>query len=95
MVRTCDLWHGHPCHLSKQVLSLLAQSLDFNLVKKANELCDVYFHSTSHLSQSEIKASTVFEVVYHNVLEAYRIPSSCGAHYALIILDDASRLAWI
>lgn len=93
-VRKCDLWHGRLSHPSRQVHSLLAKSLNFDLDNKANEPCDVFFRAKQtrcSFSQSESKASNNFELIHCDIRVAYRIPCTCDAHYFLSIVDDASR----
>ena len=96
-VRKCNLWHERLGHPSKQVLSLHAKNLVFNLGNKTNEPCNVCFHAKQiHCSfcKSESKASNIFELIHCDILRAYCIPSTCGAHYFLSIVDDASRVVW-
>ena len=68
------------------MLSLLAKELDFDLGNKQTQ---------RSFSQSESNASDIFELIHCDILEAYRIPFTCGAHYFLSIVDDASGCVWV
>jgi len=37
----------------------------------------------------------VFDLVHCDIWGPYKAPSSCGAHYFLSIVDDASRGTWV
>jgi len=44
---------------------------------------------------SESKADDIFEIIHCDIWGSYRVPSFCGAHYFLNIVDNASRAVWI
>ena len=76
LVKTYDLWHGWLGHPSRQVLSLLAKDLNFELGNKANELCGVCFHAKQthcSFSQSESNDSENFGLIHCDIWGAYRI----------------------
>ena len=37
----------------------------------------------------------LFEIIHSDVWGHYTVPSSCGAHYFLTIVNDASRGVWV
>ena len=46
-----------------------------------------------HVSHN--KAKDLFEIMHYDVWGLYRVPSSCRAHYFLILADDASQEVWL
>jgi len=99
-IKTYDLWHIHLDHPSRQVISLLAKSLDIgdNFSNKLDEPCDICFcakQTRCSFSESDSKASEPFEIIHCDIWGVYHIPSTCGAHYFLTIVDDASRAVWV
>jgi len=99
-VRIFDLWHGRLGHPSRQVVSLLANNLDLGNIfnSKVDELCDICFHAKQtrcSFPESNSKASESFELIHCDIWGAYHVPSTCGAHYFLTIVDDASRAVWV
>lgn len=99
-VRTYDLWHGRLGHPSRQVLSLLTKDLNIGDIfsNKVDEPCDICFRAKQtrcSFSESDSKASELFELIHCDIWGAYHIPSTCGAHYFLTIVDDTSRAVWV
>jgi len=100
VVSTYDLWHGHLGHPFRQILSLLARNLDVGdiCINKMIEPCDICFllkQTRCSFSKTDSKASELFELTHYDIWGFYYVPSTCGAHYFLSIVDDASRVAWV
>ena len=99
-VSTRGLWHKRLGHPSSDVLSLLPRSLglDCGSTKAKDEFCEICLRAkqTRHkFSISKNNARHVFDLIHCDILGPYRIPSSCGAHYFLSVVDDASRATWV
>jgi len=78
---------------SREVLTCKEFRFYDRVANKANETCDVCLcakQTRSPFSQSESNASELFELIHCDIWGAYRVRSSCSAHYFLTIVDDHS-----
>jgi len=65
---------------------------------KMDEPCDICFcakQTRCSFSESDSKASEPFELIHCDIWDAYHVPSTCGAHYFLTNVDNASRVVWV
>ena len=95
-VKTRCLWHKRLGHPSNDVISMLSHSLGANcgLNKIKDELCEICLRAKQTRNKFPISqsiAKNVFDLVHCDIWGPYETPSSCGAHYFLSIIDDASR----
>lgn len=90
------LWHqrlGHPAFsvlFSMSVLSSVG-------VSESSIACEVCFQAKQTREQfpaSSNKTNECFELIHLDVWGPYRVKSSIGASYFLIILEDYSRNVW-
>jgi len=83
---------GHP---SSEVMRIFAKNLGFSIpVSDKGGACDTCFRVKQIITQFKIsdnKADNLFELVHCDIWGSYCEPSSCGAHYFLTLVDDASR----
>ena len=91
---------GLDTHASSQVLSLLSNELGVDSPYKANkvDVCDICLCARQTRNQffiSESIANDPFELIDCDICGSYKIPSFCGVHYFLKIVDGASRAVWI
>ncbi|KAL9447402.1 hypothetical protein AB3S75_014964 [Citrus x aurantiifolia] len=92
------LWHRRLGHASNKIISLLPGVSKMECQKFRDEPCDICFKAKQTRNVFPIsmnKANDMFALVHCDVWGAYRIPSSCGAHYFLSIVDDYSRGVWV
>ena len=99
-VDTSCLWHRRLGHPSSEVLSLLPSSLGigsgFN--KGKEEFCEICLRAKQTRNKFPISKSIaegIFDLIYCDIWGPYRVPSTCGAHYFLSIVDDSSRATWV
>ena len=99
VVRVRDLWHRIMGHPLKEVMRIFAKDLGFAVYFSENSnVCHACFYVKQSRMQSHIsenKAEELFEIVHSDVWGSCRVPSTCGAHYFLILVDDSSRRAWL
>jgi len=93
------LWHMRLGHPSPKVLSSVLTTLeDFDSCSSdLKTICDVCVRAKqtrSSFSESFNKAEECFSLIHCDVWGPYKLPSSCGAHYFLTIVDDHSRTVW-
>ncbi|KAK9178380.1 hypothetical protein WN943_027570 [Citrus x changshan-huyou] len=92
------LWHRRLGHASNKIISLLLSVSKMECQKFRDEPCDICFKAKQTRNVFPIsmnKANDMFALVHCDVWGAYRIPSSCGAHYFFSIVDDYSRGVWV
>jgi len=94
------LWHRHHGHPSSEVLSFLPHSLGVVHSKGENkddicEICCRVKQTRKQFPISNNNATHSFNLIHYDIWGPYRTPSSCGAHYFLSIVDDASRAIWV
>ena len=99
-VSTRWLWHKRRGHPSDDKLSLLSHSLGANcglnkIKDKLWEICLRAKQTRSTFPTCKSIAKNVFDLIHCDIWSSHRTPSSCGAHYFLSILDDASRGTWV
>ncbi|CAM8998803.1 unnamed protein product [Rhodiola kirilowii] len=95
---TRDLWHQRLGHPSSRVLSYLPTSVSLNSSVERETVCDTCFRAKQTrecFSESDNKASAIFDLIHCDVWGPYRTPSTSGAVYFLTIVDDCSRAVWI
>jgi len=89
-VQVEDLWHQRMGHPSKEIMSVLLRSLNCSShVDGQNKVCDVCFwakQTRNYFPISDNKAKELFEIIHCDIWGPYRLPSSCGAHYFLLLL---------
>ena len=87
---------GHP---SKEVMSSLRQSLNYSSNShEINRLCEICLRAKQtriKFPLSHDKVENLFELIHYDIWGLYKIPSSCGAHYFLTIVDYFSRGVWV
>ncbi|KAG7558923.1 Ribonuclease H-like superfamily [Arabidopsis thaliana x Arabidopsis arenosa] len=93
------LWHMRLGHPSPKVLSSVLATLDDfdSCSSDLKTICDVCVRAKqtrSSFSESFNKAEECFSLIHCDVWGPYKLPSSCGAHYFLTIVDDHSRAVW-
>ena len=91
-----DLWHNRMGRTSSEILSSLFQLLGIPSPRRnsVHDVCEACLHakqSRTQFSVSGNKANDLFDLVHCDIWGPYRVSSSCGAHYFLNIIDDASR----
>ena len=62
------------------------------------EICETFVQSKQARTQflnSENKAANLFELVHCDIWGPDIIPASCGEHYFLTLIDDASHALWL
>jgi len=90
------LWRKRLGQPSSEILSYLLDNLgiDCGLNKNKEDFCDVCFHAKQTLSSfpiSQNNAKDVVDLICYDILGPYRVPSFCGAHYFLSIVNDTNR----
>ena len=78
------LWHRRLGHTSNKIISLLPDVSKMECQKFRDEPCDICLKAKQTRNVFPIsmnKANDMFALVHCDVWGAYRIPSSCGAHY--------------
>ena len=96
VVRSHNLWHGRLGHPSHPILSMLSKEL--NSGRCVDGPCDACFRAKQTRTQfitSESHAKDIFDLIHCDIWGAYKVPSLCGAHYFLTIVDDASHAVWV
>jgi len=91
-VTTDSLWHKRLGHPSNQVLGLLPKSLGI-FTSRNNDVCEICTRAKQTRAKfaiSQNKVECVFGLIHCDIWGPYRESSSCGAHYFLTIVDDAS-----
>lgn len=87
---------GHP---SIATMSIFAKNLGISIhVSNKSAACDACFWAKQTRTQfkiSDIKPDDLFELVHCDIWGPHREPSSCRAHYFLILVDDASCGVWL
>ena len=90
------LWHKRLGHPSTEVLSYFSFSLgigcDSNNEKE--DVCEIRLRAKQTRNQfsiSQSNAKDIFDLIHCDIWGPYKIPSLCGSHYFLSIVDDASR----
>jgi len=99
VVNSHNLWHSHLEHPSI-VPSLLPKTLGVSshCKNKQFDSYDVCFRANQNRSKfivSKNKVNDLFDIIHCNSWGSCKIPSLCGAHYFLTIIDDANRAIWI
>lgn len=90
------LWHRHLGHPSSEVLSFLPHSVGTVRSKGENkdDICEISCYAKQTRNQilfSKNNAKNFFDLIHCDIWGPYGTPSSCGAHYFLSIVDDASQ----
>ena len=62
---------------------------------KICEICLRAKQSCNKFTLSKNNAQDLFDLIHCDIWGLYRTPSSCGAHYFLSIVEDASRGTWV
>ncbi|WVZ25460.1 hypothetical protein V8G54_004004 [Vigna mungo] len=93
-----DLWHkrlGHPSFKITQSIPTVSKIKVQGLVNKNCDVCFRAKQSREKFPASNHKAGEIFDLIHCDLWGPYRNPSSCGAYYFMIVVDDYSRGVWI
>ena len=97
-ISSTNLWHKRLGHSSHGVLSLLPTDLGVISDKTKDNVCETCYQAKqtrNRFPMSSNKAKCVFELIHCDIWGPYRESSSCGTHYFLTIVDDASWATWV
>ena len=86
---------GHP---ADRVVKYLPSVKNNNCSKHLNKACHIFpqaKQSRLSFSNSQSRASRIFELIHCDLWRPYDTPSSCDAHYFLTLVDDYSRVIWV
>ena len=73
-----------------QLIPKVRKHKDSNVVNKTYEVCFRAKQIREKFPLSEHKVNSAFELVHCHLWGLYETPSTCGAFYFLIIVDDYS-----
>jgi len=93
-INTNHLWHQRLGHPSRAILSLLSNNLGVISGSAKDDVCEICHRAKqarNPFSKSSNKAQFVFNLVHCDIWGPYKEASSCGTHYFLTIVNDASR----
>ena len=93
-----ELWHrrlGHPSDRVVKLVPTISSSTSRKKLNKACEVCPQAKQKRDSFPVSDSKASRIFEFIHCDLWGPNKIPSSCGAHYFLTLVDDFSRAVWV
>ena len=100
VVNTTCLWYRPLGHPPSEVLSLLSSSLcivcDSN--KRKEEVCEICLHAKQTRNPFPISVNIIkdmVDLIHCDIWGPYTVPSTCGAHYFLSTVDDATRATWV
>ena len=96
---TTMLWHQRFGHLSAVILKEIFHTCNISYnsnktVDVCNACCCAKSHKI-HFSLSISRASSPLELIHADLWGPAPIPSSTGARYFLLLMDDYSRLVWL
>ena len=93
-----ELWHrrlGHPSDRVVKLVPAISSSTSRKKLNKACEVCPQAKQKRDSFPVSDSKASRIFELIHCDLWGPNKIPSLCGAHYFLTLVDDFSRAVWV
>ena len=95
---TSSLWHSRLGHLADDLLTKALDSCNIAYQRNKRDACSACPIAKSHklpFSLSNSRASHPLALIHTDLWGPAPIPSTTGARYFLLFIDDFSRFSWI